>query len=174
VPLASKNPRIYLYAVLSPLVVVIVVSIFTVFIAIRHADRPIAEAYVKNGLSISNDLRLQDTANALGLAVKLVCTEQPPILLLTSSSQGFLAPNNLLLRFVHMADEKLDWEFLLNLSGEGQYSLPAAMIDADGNVAPHTAGFWMIQAVSTSSSTPTAHNWQLRVESLSCITLAPL
>lgn len=42
----------YLYAILSPLILVVIASIVTVYIAIRHADRPIEGGYTKVGLTI--------------------------------------------------------------------------------------------------------------------------
>lgn len=165
---AEKNPRVYLYAVLAPLIIVVIVSIITVYIAVRHADRPIAESYVKNGLSISNDHRLQDVANALGLTFRIACEERPPLLLLSGSGEDFAAPANLLFRLVHPVDELRDQEFLLHHAGQGRYSLPEAMIDADGKLVSQAGGFWLVQAFATDISGQKRVIWRLREENLNC------
>lgn len=149
----SNNNKVYLYAVLLPLIVVIIVSMLTVYIAVRYADQPIAESYSKDGLTVSARDDGQWRANNLGLNARLICTNKSLVLELHASDPLFEPPGVLQLWFVHSVDAKFDRRFIALLDGNGQYAIKSDVVEL-------ASGYWKIFDAK--------NNWILKKKALSC------
>ncbi len=108
--------------ILSPLIVVVIVSSITVTIAVRHADDRVLDNYYKEGRMIN--MRLDEDLLALELAVQAELEfdlEVNELVLRLNKTDGNL-PERLLLELSHPAEAVLDHELVLRRTANNQYN----------------------------------------------------
>ncbi len=149
--------RRYLLLALAPLILVVLASLVTVSIAVRHADQPVVEPVSKQGLAITADNSLDRHAAELGISLILVCGSDGDTLVLDSEDPGMPWPDKLTLQFVHPADARLDHYFYLELDSGNRYRLPGA---ASAKFNSESPGNWLL--------TDLQNRWRVSFEALYC------
>lgn len=148
----TGSSRRYLLLILLPLIVVISASLYTIVISLKQADRPVAENYIKNGLTVSSNNIAEQESRRLGLTIEVICLPSRLALQLKSGAAGFIPPEKLQLQFVHKIDPVLDASF--ELQGEaGNYAIPSGLASAE-------AGYWRVGSAG--------QDWSLRLPAPFC------
>ncbi|MGH1484654.1 MAG: FixH family protein [Cellvibrionaceae bacterium] len=134
-PLAEPIPKpwyreFWAWFILSPLIVVVIVSSITVTLAVRHADDRVIDNYYKEGRMIN--IRQDEDLLAQTLSVKASINFDQTLqeLTLQLSVQGEL-PDSLLLELGHPAQVDLDQAIVLKRVANDQYhaELPNKFFD---------------------------------------------
>jgi len=156
----NREGRACLYAVLAPLIVVILLSFATIFIAINYADRPVADAFSKNGLKIQADGSAGQAALRLGLSVTLLCDSVSTHIVLEATDREFIHPDQLLLGFVHRADARLDRHFVSKRTRGDIYHLDPELFGVLSRGSQPVPGYWQVS--------DTSGRWLLRMDNPVC------
>lgn len=162
----KSDGKPYLYAVLAPLFIVILLSLATVFISINYADRPVADAFNRNGLNIQADSSAEQAALKLGVGITLLCDDVSIKLVLDATNPEFMHPEELLLSFVHRADARLDRHYNSGRVRDNIYHLGPELIGVFSGEAGRSPGYWQVRDASG--------RWLLRMNNPACITVGAI
>ncbi len=99
---------------------VVVASVSTVVLAVRHSDNLVVDDYYRDGLAINRYLAQDDEAKRLGLNAEIHFRGQDTISIHIAGLQN--SPDHLLLHWQHPVEESLDFNTVLINEGEGNYS----------------------------------------------------
>lgn len=124
-PLAEPHAQpwyreFWAWFILSPLIVVVIVSSITVTIAVRHADDRVIDNYYKEGRMINVRQDEDLLAQALSVSATLHFDQDLQELSLQLSTQGDL-PNTLQLDLGHPAQVDLDQSIVVRRVANNQY-----------------------------------------------------
>lgn len=158
----KSDGKPYLYAVLAPLFIVILLSIATVFISVNYGDRPVADAFSKDGLNIQADSSAEQEALKLGVGVTLLCDDVSIKLVLEATNPEFIHPDELLLSFVHRADARLDRHYNSGRIQDNIYHLGPELTSVFSGGAGRSPGYWQVR--------DTSGRWLLRMDNPVCVT----
>ncbi|WP_339614772.1 FixH family protein [uncultured Gilvimarinus sp.] len=120
-----KEP--WLWFVLTPLIVVVVVSMVTVTLAVKYADDTVIDNYYKEGRMINQSLEQDKRAKLWGLTADMSWQAEGRELTVVLHSDAIPMPASLSLWLDHPFDEKQDAFMVLQRSGKNQFhgTLPA-------------------------------------------------
>jgi uncharacterized protein len=107
--------------ILTPLIVVVMVSTFTVSVAVRNADDRVIDNYYKEGRMINMRLDEDLAAAHLSLVADIVFDTDAGELLVTLQSADNTFPETITLALSHPSDQSLDHQILLTYLAKGQY-----------------------------------------------------
>ncbi len=113
--------------ILSPLIVVVLVSTYTIYTAVKNRDDVVNEDYYKEGRMINVHLEQEQLAQSMGLAMSLKVDHQ--ILELVVDLNGrFESLNNVSIEFSHPSDAAKDKTFVLESITKNRYR--AGLLDS--------------------------------------------
>lgn len=109
------HQEFWAWFILTPLIVVMIVSSITITLAIRYADDRVVDDYYKEGRMINLKRDQEQVAQQINLLVSLDFNAESKILQLRLSSdlEAQQHPKELILRMSHPAQAELDQELLL-------------------------------------------------------------
>lgn len=126
----------WFWFVMSPLIVVVFVSSFTVYVSVKNSDDRVKDDYYKEGRLI-NAHRLKDKlAASLGLSATVKLNKATSIIEL--SIAPFADVDVLAIDFSHPADEALDRRVAFEPKGQGRY---------EAALSSPISGRWYIEIV---------------------------
>lgn len=98
----------------------VLASLFSAWLAVKHADGLVVDDYYKQGLAINHTLALDERAQALGLSGELRLEGGGAQLVLSSHAPDAL-PKRLRLRITHPTREGLDQTVDMEPAADGSY-----------------------------------------------------
>lgn len=110
----------WFWFVMSPLIVVVVVSLSFVTVSIFLADDRVVDNYYKQGRTINQSFEQEARARALGLSADLRFDQVSGEVLLSLSGEGTL-PTRLYLNIDHPVSAEQDQHLILQRVSEGEY-----------------------------------------------------
>jgi hypothetical protein len=141
--------------VLAPLIFVIMVSIYTVSLAVRYADDRVIDNYYKHGRTINNRMDEELVAASLGLEATLVFEQSISELAITLRSNNNVHPEAIELEFSHPSDQSLDHVVVLQHIAKGRYQ---------AELAQALSYRWYLRLRPVSSDSAANALWRLRGE----------
>lgn len=119
--------------------IVLVAATYTGWLAFTRPDALVVGDYYKRGKAINQDLRRDQAASALGLAVALRYDAAAGMLRGTLSSTEALPPGPVSVQLVHSTRPDLDVRLEAQVSPEGRFTLALPMLErARWQVLVHT------------------------------------
>ena len=107
--------------VLAPLIFVIMVSIYTVSLAVRYADDRVIDNYYKHGRTINNRMDEDLAAANMNLKAQLIFEQSISELAITLNNDNQIFPDAIELEFSHPSDQSLDHSVSLKHIAKGRY-----------------------------------------------------
>ncbi len=107
--------------ILTPLIVVVIVSSITVSLAVRNADDRVIDNYYKEGRMINMRLEEDLKAAELQLVAEIDFDQSLAELVVRLNSIEQQFPSELILDFSHVSDQTLDHQVLLKHIHQGHY-----------------------------------------------------
>jgi hypothetical protein len=107
--------------ILTPLIVVVIVSSFTVTVAVRNADDRVLDDYYKQGRMINMRIDEDLVAAQLQLTADITIDQTINELSVILRSVNAVFPKTIVLDFSHPSDQALDHSVLLTHIAKGQY-----------------------------------------------------
>jgi hypothetical protein len=125
-PQHEDSPKVWYkefwaWFVLAPLIFVIMVSIYTVSLAVRYADDRVIDNYYKHGRTINNRMDEDLVAASMQLEAELVFEQSISELAITLRSNESAFPDTIELEFSHPSDQSLDHTVALRHIAKGRY-----------------------------------------------------
>lgn len=107
--------------VLAPLIFVIMISIYTVSLAVRYADDRVIDNYYKHGRTINNRMDEDLAAANINLKARLKFESSISELGITLTNDNQVFPDMIELEFSHPSDQSLDHVVSLQHIAKGRY-----------------------------------------------------
>ncbi len=107
--------------ILAPLILVVIVSSYTVSLAVNHADDRVIDDYYKEGRMINKRLDEDIAAANMNLMADIRLDAQLSELLVTLSNTSNHYPDAIVLEFSHPLDKTLDYQVQLDHIAKGRY-----------------------------------------------------
>jgi hypothetical protein len=107
--------------ILTPLIVVVIVSTFTVTVAVRNADDRVLDNYYKEGRMINMRIDEDLVAAQLQLTADMTIDQTINELAVVLRSVSGVFPEVIVVEFSHPSDQDLDHTILLTHIAKGQY-----------------------------------------------------
>ncbi|WP_049721399.1 FixH family protein [Gilvimarinus polysaccharolyticus] len=120
----------WLWFILSPLIVVVLVSSVTVTLALKYADDTVIDNYYKEGRMINQSLGQDQRARQWGLSADVNWQAAAQQLTVSLDSGQIPMPASLSLWLDHPFDETQDVFLVLERHGENQFSATLASLDS--------------------------------------------
>ncbi|WP_052481002.1 FixH family protein [Gilvimarinus agarilyticus] len=162
----QKEP--WFWFVMTPLIVVVLVSSVTVTLAVKYADDTVIDNYYKEGRMINQSLEQDKRALQWGLTADMNWQAESGQLVVALHSELIPMPASLSLWLDHPFDERQDKFLILERSGDSHFTAP---------LAAHDTLWYATLAPEQAESERRAAPWRLRTEvnftERAAISLAP-
>lgn len=123
-PQETQKPwyrEFWAWFILAPLLLVVVVSTYTVSLAVRHADDRVVDNYYKEGRMINVRLDEDLVAVQLQLVADIAFDQKVAELVVQLSAIDQTFPDAINLELSHPSDQELDHQVQLQHIAQGQY-----------------------------------------------------
>lgn len=112
----QKEKRFWLWFLIALPLVVIIACFYTFYLAVENPLSLVKQDYYKEGLSINQNKRLYQQAEALDLKAELVLLENKTLQIDLLLKKDSIFPSQLNLQFYHPVDSRQDIEVVLERS----------------------------------------------------------